>query len=213
MSALVEPWGAVTLQCALADLAAGVVEERYNDGPRIRVYLKRFGLTPPQNWCASAVAQWLWEAAGQLDREAPIAGSPGARATMGQFMRAGLWVPWHELDDSVLVAGNVPVWWRVSPTDWRGHIGIIETMSSAGKMVTIEGNSGLRGDRVARMIRDPADERLLGIGILTGEPVEPSEGRLEEAARLMKLGAEVMLGEPDDPLADFQDRIGEEDDG
>lgn len=198
--------GLAVLRFAQADLAADVRETSRNDGPRIREYAARFGLVPPINWCSSALGTWLQDAAKELGIKPPIAGSAGARATMGQFMAAGLWVPWQELTPDDLEPGNVPIWWRVRRDSWQGHIGIIERVDGI-VMQTIEGNSGLRGDRVARMVRSADDVQLLGVGLLSSIdiPYEPTQHELETAARLMKLGAEVMLGEPRDPLGGIEE--------
>jgi hypothetical protein len=190
--------GEAALYYAQQDLAAGV-RELYgaNDGPEIRKYLDRFGLKAPKHWCAAALSSWLFRGAIAMNVDAPILGSPGARACEGQFIRAKLWVPKSRLDDRALVPGNVPVWWRGAEPSWPGHIGIIESHKNGSKWFQcIEGNSGDRGDRVARMPESTDDPQLLGVGVLanTSAPYQPTQHELLEAARLIQLGCDVMRG-------------------
>jgi hypothetical protein len=201
-----------TLQVARNAMHAGVRETSRNDGPEIRQYAEQFGVATPLNWCAVSLCSWMLHACKLIGINPPIEGSPAARGVMGQFMLAGLWVPKRLLTPELLVPGNVPIWWRVSPEDWRGHIGIIDC-SAEWLMHTIEGNSGRRGDRVAGMERwaNHLGVKLLGIGQLSKKLIEyePSDEELETARHLITLGKEVMLGEPDDPLAGFDDKYGE----
>ncbi len=156
---------------AAAESDIGVKEDLgRNDGKRIREYLKPFGLRPPQNWCAVAVAAWLREAA-ESGFGLPIKGSPGAQATMVQLKKAGLWVDRRKLNKDNILPGNVIVWRRPSSESWTGHIGIIKGYDeSSGNITTIEGNSGPMADRVAinykRSVRDPL---LLGVGKWHGD--------------------------------------------
>lgn len=186
--------GLATLQHALADLRAGVREIAYNDGPRIREYAQVFGLVPPINWCSVAVGTWLREAADEYDFRLPIKGSPAAKTTMSQFIKAGLWTPRKGLHEGVLVPGNIVVWHRGAPGAWTGHIGIIEDRDSdSGDLLTVEGNSGPNGDKVARMRREVDNRLLLGVGRLRAEKQPPdtlTEYELAMADAWQELGAE-----------------------
>lgn len=159
------------LSAALADLAAGIRETSPNDGPEIRLYAKRFGLVPPLNWCAVAASSWVLAAAREMGGKTPIVGSPAAQGVMGQLLHAQLWTPIAvlrndpALADLVLCPGNLIIWKR-PPATWTGHIGVVEYQETKHILVTIEGNSGPRGDRVARMKRDLRDANLLGFGRL-----------------------------------------------
>lgn len=214
--------GLAALWFATCDLQAGVREDLgRNDGHRIRQYAEAFALKPPINWCAVSLSAWLRKGALLSDIDAPIGGSPAARAIEAQFIEAGLWVPKDKLNPDVLVPGNVPVWWRgQSIDDWPGHIGIID--SCVGMVMdVIEANSGKYGDSVAKMKRPIIAPKLLGVGVLRGERTrhefhEPSDAELEQAGRLIRLQRELLLqGEPDDPLADLNARLEREgfDDG
>lgn len=220
---------------ARADLERGIYEDLgRNDGTRIREYCQPFGIRPPLNWCAVGTSTWILEACADFGRTLPIvAGSFGARALMAQFKAIGRFVAAADIVPELhLIPGNVIGWRRGAindPKEWRGHVGIVAGKGDGRIVPTIEPNSGPRGDRVAaspwhlsdgrtisRMLNDP---RLIGIGLCTtfeealGAPAaadpEPSEHELAEAARLMKLGAELLEdGEPRDPLADLMERIG-----
>ena len=159
--------GQAVLEQAMVDFGNNVREDLgRNDGHRIREYLAPWNLKPPQNWCSVAVAAWLRQACELHGLEQPIAGSPGAQATMAQLKKAGLWVAASKITDDDLQPGNIVVW-RRPPATWTGHIGLLERMSG-GEMVCIEGNSGSKADRVARMRRRLDDPLLLGIGRLDG---------------------------------------------
>lgn len=159
--------GQAVLEQALVDLDAGVHEDLgRNDGKRIREYLQPWNLRPPQNWCSVAIAAWLRQACEFHGLEQPIAGSPGAQATMAQLKKAGLWVNASKITEDDLQEGNIIVW-RRPPASWTGHIALLERVSG-GEMITIEGNSGPKADRVARMRRRLDNPLLLGIGRLDG---------------------------------------------
>ena len=161
--------GEAVLAEALADLDAGIREDLgRNDGHKIREYLAPWGLKPPQNWCSVAVAAWLSRACCLHGLTQPIKGSPGAQATMAQLKRAGLWVPAQRLTSADLTPGAIIVWQRGKPGSWMGHIGVVDQPGEDGHVWTVEGNSGPRGDRVARMDRRLGDARLFGVGRLDG---------------------------------------------
>ncbi len=203
----VVPWfGELVVRHALADL--GVREDLgRNDGQRIREYANHFGLIPPVNWCALAVSCWLLEASLECATCPPIAGSPAARGVMGQLIEAGLWVPYHRIQPLHLAPGTVIVWWRGARDGWQGHIGIVEQqLVPMATVQTIEGNSGQQGDRVARMTRELNDPRLLGVGCFGPEaPRQVDERAVLAAAPYRDLSSEVMLGEPRDPLGEFDE--------
>lgn len=166
--------GEAVLEAAQADLDAGVHEDLGpNDGKRIREYLKPFGLRPPQNWCSVAVAAWLREACEAEDIEPPIAGSPGAQATMAQLRKAGLFVEKRDITADHMTAGAIVIWKR-PPLTWTGHIGVLESYDEDTRtMTTIEGNAGPLGDRVWRNNGRRLDDPLLfGVGRLDGFKTE-----------------------------------------
>ena len=205
--------GVATLVMAKVDLWSGVAETSRNDGPRIREYLKPWGLVPPQNWCAVSFCYWLREACERLNIAMPIKGSPAARGCEAQFIENRIWVPKARFGKSSVVPGNVPIWWRKSPGDWPGHIGIIEYVDWEKRLMhTVEGNSGPLGNRVARMERRMDDPQLLGVGVLSRDKpssvvtdAELVHGRAlsQLMGHLFELGEQVMEGEPLDPLAEL----------
>lgn len=212
--------GEAVVAAAVDSLAAGVAEvpPGSNSGPIVEAWLRAVGVSGPASWCAAGVTAWLRAAAEAIGVSCPVAGSAGARALGAQFRAAGRWAggwqaraPWASprcVPVLHLYPGQVVVWMRGEPAGWQGHVGILERFEGSA-LHTIEANSGPSGDRVARMVRSLDDPRLLGFGLVTtpeeaiAEPAvsyQPSEAELAEAARLMALGAEVMLGEPRDPL-------------
>lgn len=163
------------LVAARADLVAGIREDwGHNDGPMIRKYSAPFDTPPGSNWCALAVADWIHRGAVLLGVEPPIAGSPGAKATMDQIMAADgcLWFDVDALraNPALVKPGMVPVWDRSDKTrpetSWWGHIGVVSSVGTGGTFKAIEGNSGAASDRVTEMARSLNDVRLLGMGWL-----------------------------------------------
>jgi hypothetical protein len=157
---------AAFLARARRDLAAGVRETAPNDGPRIREMLAAVGVADPANWCAAAVTTWLLDAAWELGVEPPIRGSAGAKALMAQFQRAGRWVSADELrrDPSLLQPGMVAVWHRGAPGAWTGHVAVVASATIGTRFVSIDGNGGPAGDRVADTRRELNDRLFLGVG-------------------------------------------------
>ena len=157
---------AAVLARAVADLEAGVRESAPNDGDRIGQYLRACGAAPPAHWCAAAVTAWLREAAVELRASPPIPGSAGAKTIMAQLQQAGRWISAAELlrDPSRLRPGMIAVWHRGDPGAWTGHVGCVLERGEGTTFASVEGNSGPKGDRVARMVRDLRDPRFLGAG-------------------------------------------------
>ena len=155
-------YGGEALAAALRDLNAGVHEDLgHNDGTRIREYAKHFNLPGGINWCAVACSTWLLEAAAGLKVQPVVPGSPGAQALGAQFKDRKRW---QEPAVARCAPGDVVVW-RRPPSAWAGHTGLVESRTG-DKLVTVEGNSGATGDRVARMERSLKDPLLLGFGMV-----------------------------------------------
>ena len=99
-------------------------------------YLSPAGGNIGDNWCAAFVSWCVRQSVGS-PQAMPFKYSLGARAILNECKQKGLvsgpnsgYVP---------VPGNIVVWWRKSPTDWRGHIGFVEDATD-GFIATIEGN-------------------------------------------------------------------------
>jgi hypothetical protein len=174
----VAPVASGSLGLALLDryraaLAMPVVESppNSNRGPWIDDALRMCGLDPTKgrfNWCAACWTKCANEAATATGHTLPIAGGAGAKAIKDQFIAAKQWIPAHELAGRI-EPGMTLVWDRSDGTtghEWWGHIGIVESVRASGTIVTIEGNSGPQGDRVAMMARSLTDPRLIGAGWL-----------------------------------------------
>ncbi len=142
---------------------AGVRETSPNSGPRVDEMLRAVHVEPPANWCAAAVTSWLRAAELATGLPSPIAGSAGAKALMAQLQAKSRWWPKHELAGRSIAPGMIVVWHRGDPGAWTGHIGVVERVHP-DHLETIEGNSGPKADRVARMKRSLGDALLLGVG-------------------------------------------------
>lgn len=160
--------GHAVLEEAKRDLARGVSETSTNSGPIVDEYLRAVGIAPPANWCAAAVTAWIRRAYKRLGYEAPVKGSAQAKAFIGQFEKISQWVPKDQLSKfaGAIPPGSIVIWSRGDPNSWTGHIGVFEKQIG-NELHTIDGNSGPKGDRVARMQRKMDDPRLLGIGVLS----------------------------------------------
>lgn len=173
------PDGAVRLDLVSAVIARarkdiGITEDfGHNDGMRIREMGRRFGFIPGSNWCAIAVSDWILMGAEDAGVRAPVTGSQGAQALMGQFKAAGKWLPASEArkNPALVQPGMVPVWDRSDParpeTGWWGHIGLTTSgVNELGRFHTIEGNSGPMGDRCVENERMLDSAQLFGFGRL-----------------------------------------------
>jgi len=120
------------LAIAIQELNAGHGEEGGdNRGPHVRQYLN--GLADEgSDWCAGFVS-WCFSKSGAL----PFAYTVGARDILRQLRAKGLGVTPTELDPPR--PGDVVVWWRKAPSDWRGHVGLVHSYRG-GVLSTIEGN-------------------------------------------------------------------------
>lgn len=158
--------GGTTLSLAVLDAAIaclGVQEAPpgSNRGPWIDASLRAVGAPVGSAWCAAAASAWLREAARATGLPAPVRGSPGARALLGQFQAAGRALPpnrWREV-----YPGCLAFWPR--GTGWQGHVGVVEEVLRDGVLRTVEANAGASSDRVLRVTR-PAGEVRLGFGLV-----------------------------------------------
>lgn len=174
------PGGATRLDLVSAVLERarrdiGVTEDfGHNDGLRIREMGRRFGFIPGNNWCAIAVSDWILTGAEHAGVRAPVAGSQGAQALMGQFKAAGKWISASEArkNPSLVQEGMVVVWDRSDParpeTGWYGHTGITTSgvVDALRSFSTIEGNAGPKGDHVVTNTRMLDEPKLFGFGRL-----------------------------------------------
>lgn len=121
----------LTIPIALAEY--GVSETLKGDTPRILQYAKEAGIENINNdeisWC-SIFVNWVCLKAG-LERSH----SSAARS----------WLTIGEETKSPEM-GDIVVLWRVSPKDWRGHVGIYINHSEDGQWINLL--SGNQGNRV-----------------------------------------------------------------
>lgn len=128
--------GRAALETALIEMNAGACEEgTNNNGPWVEKYLN--GLTPtPANWCAGFVS-WCFS---QHPDGIPFRYSLGARNIRNQFKSRG-WA-YDVSTDLQPEPGDIIVWWRGQQEGWKGHIGLVHSLSEGGILYTIEGNKG-----------------------------------------------------------------------
>lgn len=134
--------------------------------------LRMFGVSAPNNWCAVAVGEVIDRVSREAGLTKPIAGSAGAKATMGQFQKAGKWFPFKAEMFESLRPGMVVVYDRHDPSNpasqpWWGHIEFIESLSvENGKNLihTIGGNVNNKVDRAKHEWKP--DNKILGVGSL-----------------------------------------------
>ena len=151
-------FGLAALEVARGELGKGE-EGRDNDGRQVRRYARLD--RSPGNWCAAFVSYCLEEGAThRLCRPLPIERSHGARQLWKRCGRAGAFVRYPEL-------GDIVCWWRVSLTDWRGHVGIVSRVEDGGHAFwSIEGNRGRFPSRVREFGHELGEPRLLGFARL-----------------------------------------------
>lgn len=129
--------GSVTARAALAvavaEMNAGHGEVGGNNmGPHVARYLNGIVGTP-NDWCAGFVS-FCFATSGQ---PMPFKYSVGARNILDQLKAKG----WAIKPDNAHppIPGDIIVWWRLAPSSWKGHIGIVHSYDN-GIVRTIEGN-------------------------------------------------------------------------
>lgn len=151
-------FGMAALDVARRELGQG--ESRHdNDGADVRRFAKMD--RSPGNWCAAFVSYCLEEGATHgLGRPLPLERSHGARQLWKRCGKAGAFVA-HPLP------GDVVCWWRVSLTDWRGHVGLVSRVEDGGHAFwSIEGNKGRFPSRVREFGHELGEHQLLGFARL-----------------------------------------------
>lgn len=164
------PFGQAVVLAARADL--GVTEEGGNNrGPRVEQMQANTGNHPGDNWCASAASTWVFEAADALRRPRPIHGSGGVLNLVSQMQDqsnpAVGWIDAAQLraNPSLVRPGMLVMWRRGALGSGLGHVGLVQAgVDASGNFVTIEGNSGSAGDRVAENRRPLSADSLIGMG-------------------------------------------------
>lgn len=150
-------FGMAALVIARRELGQGE-SGRDNDGADVRRFAKMD--RSPGNWCAAFVSYCLEEGAvHQLGLPLPIERSHGARQLWKRCGKAGAFVS-HPLP------GDVACWWRVSLTDWRGHVGLVSWSSGDGEFRCFEGNRGRFPSRVREFGHELGEHQLLGFARL-----------------------------------------------
>lgn len=117
----------------------------------VLTYLNAVGINKMANWCAAFVSHVarLSAPAGMT-----VPQSAGARAWGRKAQQLG----WLEVSALPPKPGDVWVFWRIDPSAWQGHIGIVvEHNLSTGEVTLLEGNvTGQRKDRIIGWRKYPA---------------------------------------------------------
>lgn len=135
----------------VAATQVGVMEQPpgSNRGPQVDEYLRSVGLDPEDDsypWCAAFVYWTFHKAAAQVGVENPCIRTAGVLEHWNKAGRAGITrvVPGDIQDDfSLLKPGLIFV---ISMDGGKGHMGIVEDFRD-DRLITIEGNTNLPGDR------------------------------------------------------------------
>ncbi|NGZ09587.1 MAG: CHAP domain-containing protein [Nitrospira sp. LK70] len=138
-----------TLGIAAAEIGVMEVPPGSNRGPRVDEYLQSVGLDASEDsypWCAAFVYWSFQKAAAQVGSENPCIRTAGVLDHWSKAGQAGATrlSPKAVIDDfSLLKPGLIFV---ISTGEGKGHMGIVEDFRD-DRLVTIEGNTNLPGDR------------------------------------------------------------------
>ncbi len=135
----------------VATSQVGVMEEPpgSNRGPRVDEYLRAVGLDPSKDsypWCAAFVYWSFAQAVARVGAANPVIRTAGVLDHWNKAGRAGVTrlLPDEIIDDfSLLKPGLIFV---ISTGGGKGHMGIVEDFRD-DRLITIEGNTNLPGDR------------------------------------------------------------------
>ncbi len=136
---------------SVAATQIGVMEEPpgSNRGPRVDEYLRAVGLDPSKDsypWCAAFVYWSFAQAAARLGTANSVIRTAGVLDHWNKAGQAGVTrlLPDEIIDDfSLLKPGLIFV---ISTGGGKGHLGIVEDFRD-DRLITIEGNTNLPGDR------------------------------------------------------------------
>lgn len=138
-----------TLGIAAAEVGIMEVPPGSNRGPRVDEYLKSVGLDPSEGsyaWCAAFVYWSFQKASTQLGGGNPCVRTAGVLDHWDKAGKTGAtrMTPSEVADDfSLLKPGLLFV---ISTGGGKGHMGIVEDFRN-DRLITIEGNTNLPGDR------------------------------------------------------------------
>ena len=135
----------------VATSQVGVMEEPpgSNRGPQVDEYLRAVGLDPSTDsypWCAAFVYWSFRQAATRIGVTNPVIRTAGVLDHWNKAGRAGITrlLPDEIQEDfSLLKPGLIFV---INTGGGKGHIGLVEDFSN-DRLITIEGNTNLPGDR------------------------------------------------------------------
>lgn len=138
-----------TLAVAAAEVGVMEVPPGSNRGPRVDDYLESVGLDPSEDsypWCAAFVYWSFQKASTQLGDKNPCVRTAGVMDHWNKAGKAGATrlTTKAVIDDfSLLKPGLIFV---IDTGEGKGHMGIVEDFRD-DRLITIEGNTNLPGDR------------------------------------------------------------------
>lgn len=163
---------------ALAEADTGVVEWREGHNPKVVQYFADVGHGWVQDdetaWCAAFVGAML-KRAGM-----PHTGKLNARS----YLDWGNEVDLHEARE-----GDIVVFWRGSPDDWRGHVGFF--VRQDGDHIYVLGGNQLNAvnvlaypaSRLLGVRRSPVSRVPSRVAVISGEPrATPASSRTVQAS-------------------------------
>lgn len=182
------PYVAVLMAAKMWLNLAPVEDKGKNRGDAIDAWLSAVGVAVGNSYCAAFASQCIRDAWNNgLHRPAPVKGSAGARALMGQFKDAGLLVPCRTPNGTALpreswIHGCRPgalAFWARPPDPAHGHTAIVVDRGQEDFWV-IGGNE----DRVLQPVTNRImavdnsghhlnDPLLLGFGVWDPNDVHP----------------------------------------
>lgn len=136
---------------AVAASQVGVVEEPpgSNRGPQVDEYLRAVGIDPKSGsyaWCAAFVYWSFRQAAARIGTTNPVIRTAGVLDHWNKAKQAGIKLLLRDevIDEfSLLKPGLLFV---ISTGGGKGHMGLVENFRD-DRLITIEGNTNLPGDR------------------------------------------------------------------
>lgn len=121
---------------AVAGTQVGERETSRNSGPMVDAYLASVGLAPGFSWCAAFVYWSFHKAATDTQQANPCPRTAGA-LKLHAMAPPGTWKDKPEPCDVFVIDHGHGL----------GHVGFVESLTPAGLLVTVEGNTNGGGSR------------------------------------------------------------------
>lgn len=162
----------------------GVAETSKDSGPEIDKMLAAVGSLPGNAWCSAAVSSWIRKAAKKLEARNPIkpdfpgtaAGSANPNNLVEQFRNpidtTYGWIPGEEIEanPSLLKPGMIIFFRKRLQNVNANHVAVFEQPLNDKSFIVVEGNAGVKEDRVDRGLRKFLANTILGAGYFGEQP-------------------------------------------